>query len=130
MEKIHPIQAMVDGMSAAWQKERSATQMTLGKMISALEAMITDKQVQRLGHLHSYRGYYSDLAFEVKPGTMNAQDLTGLCREAMGKVYEGYKGGDYMMGESTPMWIAEYGCCGDKLMGFAPDGSLLTQADD
>jgi hypothetical protein len=130
MERIHPVQAMLDGMSAQLQKERSTTQMTLGKMIAALEAMVTDKQVQRLAHLHSYRGYYSDLAFELRDGTMSAQELTGLCRAAMFRVYQGYKGGDYLMGENTPMWISDYGSTGLKLMGFAADGSLETQADD
>lgn len=46
--------------------ERSETQMTLGGMISALEAMPDNTKVTGLDSPHSYRGYYSDLAFELK----------------------------------------------------------------
>ena len=33
------MQALVDGMSAQWQRERAATQLTLGALIAALEKM-------------------------------------------------------------------------------------------
>ena len=33
------IQSLFDDMSANWQRERAETQMTLGKLIAALEAM-------------------------------------------------------------------------------------------
>ena len=35
-----------------------------------------------------------------------------------------------MMGESTPIWIADYGCCGVKIMAINNDGSIETAEDD
>lgn len=58
------IQALIDGMNAQGQRERAETQMTLGKIIAALEAMPEGAEVANLNGGHSYRGYYSDLAFE------------------------------------------------------------------
>jgi len=127
------LQAMVDGMSAQWSKERAETQMTLGKFISALSEMPQDAPIDVGCDLDSYRGYYSDLAIEPpqedapKP---TVADVLAMCREAMGQVFQGYKGGDYMMGANTPLWIAEYGCCGRKLMSVNPDGTLITAEDD
>lgn len=69
------IQAMVDGMTVRWQRERAETQMTLGKMIATLEAMPEGTEVANLNSAHSYRGYYSDLAFERGEGTRPVADL-------------------------------------------------------
>ena len=102
------MQALIDGMSDQWQKERAETQMTLGKLISALEAMPDSAEVANLNSAHSYRGYYSDLAFERDEGTRPADELLAECKEAMGKVFRGYKGGDYVMGALTPVWLASY----------------------
>lgn len=128
---MHPLQAMLNGMSKAWQNERSKTQMTLGAFIAWLEAHDPDATVEGLGNLMSYRGYYSDLAFDPNPNPRTVADLLTECRGAMGKVFEGYKGGDFMMGATTPLWIAGYGdsCC-PRLMGmtdttpYQPIGAL------
>jgi len=129
-EKISPLQAMVDGMSAQWQRERAESQMTLGKFIELLAAMPADFLIDGLGEPDSYRGYYSDLAFGREPEKVTAGALLAMCRAAMGQVYQGYKGGDYMMGANTPLWVAHYGSCGEKLMGINPDGSLITQQNE
>jgi len=48
----------------------------------------------------------------------------------MGKVYEGYKGGDYVMGANTPLWIGEYGSAGGiKLIAIHSDGSMKTETE-
>lgn len=124
------IQALVDGMSAQWQRERAETQMTLGKMIEELEAMSPTATVPNIGEAHSYRGYYSDLAFTHGEGERPAADLLRECRAAMGQVFDGYKGGDFVMGACTPVWIASYGCCGNKLMAIVEGQELEMQADD
>lgn len=51
-----PMQAMMDGMSARWQQERSESQMTLGKLIERLESLPPVTLIG-LGKPHSYRGY-------------------------------------------------------------------------
>lgn len=124
------LQALVDGLSAQWQLERAETQMTLGKLIDALEAMPEGAEVANLRGAHSYRGYYSDLAFEQNEGTRPAVDLLAECEAAMGQVFCGYKGGNYVMGALTPVWVAEYGCCGPKLMALHVGGEMETAEDD
>lgn len=121
---------MIDGMSAQWQRERAETQMTLGKLIAALEAMPEGAEVANLRDAHSYRGYYSDLAFELSDDTRPAVELLSECRAAMGQVFCGYKGGDFVMGALTPMWVAHYGCTGKKLMALNSDGTIETADDD
>jgi hypothetical protein len=108
-EPIHPMQALIDGWSAAWKKERAEKQLTLGKLIAALKVLEPERQVHGLGDLESYRGYYSDLAFEPTDQRETAAVLLARCQEAMGKTYMGYKGGDYLMGDSTPLWVSPYG---------------------
>lgn len=122
------LQALVDGMSAQWQKERADKQMTLGQLIEALEAMDAATPVNVSAELNSYRGYYCDLSIE--PGASTAGELLAECKDAMGEVFEGYKGGDFLMGRTTPMWVADYGRCGDRLMGIGADGQIVTAPDE
>ena len=124
------IQDLINDMSAKWQRERAETQMTLGKMIAALEAMPEGAEVANLNSAHSYRGYYSDLAFEHDEGVRAASELLDECKSAMGHVFCGYKGGDYMMGALTPVWVARYGCCGRKLMTLRASGEMETSEND
>jgi hypothetical protein len=123
-------QALVDGMSAQWQRERSGSQMTLGSLIAALEAMPAGAEVSNLRRLDSYRGYYSDLALEHADGNRPAAELLAECRAAMGEVFHGYKGGEYVMGARTPMWIADYGNCGVALMAVMCGCGIETRDDD
>ena len=123
------LQALMDGMSMHGQRARAKSQMTLGGLIEALEAMPEGMEVENLRNEHSYRGYYMDLSFEQKDGKRLASELLADCKAAMGKVYEGYKGGDFVMGALTPLWIASYGCTGLKLIDMKPDGTIETMED-
>ncbi|WP_288897360.1 hypothetical protein [uncultured Delftia sp.] len=124
------IRELFDGLSAQWERERADTQMTLGKLIAALEGMPPNKKIQRLGEAHSYRGYYSDLAFETSPDQQKtAKETLKIVRGCMGKVFKGYKGGDFPMHSNSPVWIAGYGCCGVKIVGINEDGSFETAQD-
>lgn len=122
------LQAMIDGWSAQWQKERAATQMTLGAFIERLEQLPGDLLMDGLGEPHSYRGYYCDLAFERVADKRPVAEVLADARQAMGQVFEGYKGGDYMMGASTPLWVANYGESGaPRIMGVRDDGVLVLE---
>lgn len=124
------LQALLDGKSAQWQRERAATQMTLGELIASLEAMPDDAIVSNLGRPRSYRGYYSDLALKLDAGTRHASELLAECKAAMGQVFHGYKGGDFVMGAMTPVWVADYGDCGPKLMAVHAGGGIETAPDE
>lgn len=129
-EPIHPLQAMVNEMLKQRQIERSTSQMTLGKLIDRLSAMPPDAMIESIEAPHSYRGYYSDLAFESNSGRIPVSAALALCKSAMGEVFQGYKGGDFQMGRNTPLWVANYGDCGQKLMAVRDDGSLELADDE
>lgn len=86
--------------------------MTLQKYITYLEQLIKDHGDMSLriglGDPHSYRGDYSQLAFaptaDVKLSTMLRE-----AQECLGKVFEGYKGGDFPMHKETKCWIDQWG---------------------
>ena len=89
--------------------------MTLGELIKFLEAHDPERIVPiGFAEPHSYRGYYEDLAFEpardVTVGSMLA-----CARDALGKTFEGYKGGDFKMGEYADVWLANYGHTGEGI---------------
>ena len=121
------LQAMIDGFCANEQRIRAGEQMTLGRVIEILESMPEDLEIDQLGSLNSYRGYYCDLAFSPDGGLKTVKEILVAFRAAMGKIFTGYKGGDYVMGEITPIWIANYGCCGVKLMAIHKDGTIETE---
>ena len=123
-------QALIDGMKLKWQKERSETQMTLGGLIERLKELPPTTEIQGLADLNSYRGYYEDLAFEPINNSEQAGAILERCQKAMGQVFEGYKGGDFVMGAKTPLWVAYCGRCGLKLIAVNDDGSIETAEGD
>jgi len=89
--------------------------MFLGELIKFLEAR-DPKRVVPLGFAepHSYRGFYNDLAFEpAKDVTVGS--MLACARDALGRTFQGYKGGDYKMGEYTDVWLAEYSYTGERI---------------
>lgn len=124
------MQALIDGLSAQWQRERAESQMTLGKLIAALEAMPPDAEVDGIKFPHSYRGYYSDLAFEPNSTRIRAADALAMCKKCMGQVFVGWKGGDFVMGSLTPLWVASEGCCGQKIMALHANGGIELASDE
>lgn len=106
--------------------QRSETHLTLGRLISYLEHT-ADHPVPNLTHPHSYRGYYSDLAFEWKDGETSSKSLLEVCKVLLGGgVLRGYKGGEYQMSHSTPLWVANWGEQGRPLIAISNRGTNLT----
>lgn len=124
---FNQIEAALAAMSEQRAIERSRTQMTLGKMIEDLEKLPPDAEVVNLHDPHSYRGYYRDLAFELGVGTRPASALLEDCRKSLGQFYDGYKGGEFLMHVRTPVWVARWGHCGERLMGISP---FVTSQED
>lgn len=116
------IHALFDAIAAQGKADRSNYHVTLGDLITALQSANKDKTVRDQNgeyvsaECDSYRGYYSDLSFE--PGDKcTVAEMLDSASNAMGKTFEGYKGGDYDMGEDTPLWVAYYGSCGLAVVG-------------
>jgi hypothetical protein len=58
----------------------------------------------------SYRGYYEQIALEpVSSDGMIARALANDIRRLMRDGMEGYKGGHFVPGEHTAIWVAQWG---------------------
>ena len=99
---------------------KSSPQWTIGELILGLEAV--DKNLPCKfsdgtlpSELTSWRGSYREIAFTYdEEGTPPTVDkILAELRESIGKTYEGYKGGDFVMGRRTPVWVADWGTSGD-----------------
>lgn len=89
--------------------------MTLGELIKVLETKDPDFVVCH-GFMipHSYKGNYSQLAFRpqrlISIGMMLAE-----ARSAVGAWFKGWTDGKYEMSESTEVFIANHGECGEQI---------------
>jgi len=68
------------------------------------------------GEPSSYRGYYTDVAFEPKENTTFGEMLQHA-ESALGQTFCGYKGGAFKMHKYTICWIAEYGSTDSDTIG-------------
>ena len=126
------VRRIIDAFIESGRQERMNYHLTLGKLIDRLEAEDPDTIV-RLSHggypgtPNSYRGYYDDLAFEPSNEPITAIDFLGVCQTATKSVFVGYKGGNYQMGNDTPLWIAAFGICSQTAIvdALAVDGDLV-----
>ena len=59
---------------------------------------------------HSYRGNYADLAFTPN-GNWTVKDLFNSLTSIKGTEFTGWKGGEYLMDNDTPIWISNVGEC-------------------
>lgn len=113
--------------------KKHAAQMTLGELIAALRQFPVGHPVYydvwnaafTPRRPASYRGYYCDLALGHTSGSMTTVgDLLGWLEVADGRVYEGWKGGDYEMTLDTVLWVDNPGeCHGIAIVGVRPRGN-------
>jgi hypothetical protein len=90
--------------------------ISIGGLIALLEQRPRDESV-RFGFgyfapdsIGSYRGFYDHLAIGYDEGKeATVADLVAKLKEAIGKEFDGYKGGTYRMRADTPVWAANYG---------------------
>ena len=106
------------------------TQVTLGELIAALEALPLTFRTRntehpkliyfdfgraRPGRLESYRGSYAELSLTFRSDGRSpyptAVELLEMLRAATapGRTLAGYKGGEYRMMTDTPVWVAQWG---------------------
>jgi hypothetical protein len=98
-----------------------AGQLTLGEFLAKLENAYSDAEVvfedgKYAGTFRSYRGYYDHLALSRSDEPKTAGLVHMLARDAVGQTYKGYKGGAFTMTKMTPLWAAEYGEGGDRIV--------------
>lgn len=79
--------------------------LTLGEVITALSAHDPDKRLKvGFRHPHSWRGDYSELAFEAAEN-VTVRDMLDEAKTAVGTTFQGWKGGDYTMDADTFVWL-------------------------
>lgn len=110
----HPVQRTINAMNKISQQTRGNYHLTLGGLISCLQGMrgdwfITFDNGPSPGMIHSYRGYYEDLAIEPSEKKITVEEFLKAAKIALGQTFEGYKGGDYLATDRTPLWCSEYG---------------------
>lgn len=123
----------------------NSDQISLGEMIDKCKAIkkfnekddldvMFDFVYQFPTDIDSWRGIYSELALnhktyqyatekrkECKP--MQLQEFIDLLETAAGKVFDGYKGGEYTMSRETPVWVANNGDTGSTaVLDIIDDG--------
>jgi hypothetical protein len=117
-------------------KERAASQMTLGAFIDTLKELPQDAKILAsngfgIGKPSSYRGYYEDLAFRPT-GNYTVKQVLDFALNALGKTFEGYKGGNYTMHLNTPLWLSGYGECSRlafRSVFVGPDGNVVVSVE-
>ena len=108
---------------------RKTRTMTIGEIITELET-IKDKKKNIVfdfcglppEDFDSSRGNYSELAIGYGYDSVSVETLLKRCYEALECTFYGYKGGDYEMKRSTPVWVDNYSfwtCTG--IVGFIDD---------
>jgi hypothetical protein len=106
--------------------------MTLGELIDQLKRVKDKTKAVKIqpGHRNpdgfdSWRGSYDELALGYggnQPVTV--KELIKQAKAANGNTYTGYKGGEFVMSLSTPVWVDNYGdCC------TIPLGEVLEATD-
>lgn len=105
---------------------KTSPQLILGELILKLEtfnvdmAVVFDVNNYHPTSIDSWRGSYCELALGYGDAEKAPMLSVFLCllKGTVGQVLTGYKGGDYLMGKITPVWVANYSECG----GFRKGG--------
>ena len=100
--------------------------MKLGTLIKKMEECKNDKGYVSFdfggaapSELDSYRGYYDELAlgYDGSYGAdMSPKNFYKTLTKAIGKIFTGWKGGEYKMDENTPVHVACPGCTSNTII--------------
>lgn len=99
---------------------KTSPQLTLGEIILKLEGIknkklpvVFDIEKYYPVGIDSWRGSYYELALEYEKNRepMLLGDFIKMLKKIIGKTLIGYKGGNFLMGKTTPVWVANYGEC-------------------
>lgn len=106
-----------------WRLERlgASGQLTISTLLAKLEVCGGDLPVIFAGGeycpdgLCSWSGVFSELSIQYSStdtnytGCMSVACFVKLLQNAIGQTFEGSKGGEFVMSEDTPVWVADYG---------------------
>lgn len=89
--------------------------MELSDLIDRLKQLPQDRVIAHgFDNPHSWRGDYSQLAFEPADH-VTVGEMLKCAIAAKGASYEGWKGGTYQMSDYTDVYLAERGTCGEPI---------------
>lgn len=104
-------------------------QLSLGDIIERCEAIaakgkrlcdgseprvVFDFEYARPAYLDSWRGVYAELAIGFEfGGQIGLSEFIKMLKEADGDKFIGWKGGEFRMSRSTPVWVANRGNSGN-----------------
>lgn len=103
------------------------TPLTIGELVSLLAKQDQEAAWRGGDSVHSYRGYYDELAIEPG-GVVTVAKARVMLEDAVGSTFQGYKGGDYTMTGDTPVWSAPYGSVGVPVIGITVTKDGVTVA--
>ena len=105
-----------------FEKMKTSQQLMLGELIILLDHVKDEKAHIRLDfdgqcprYLDSWRGSYCEIAinYDSVDPVISVAEFVGKCKDAVGDEMEGYKGGEFIMGRNTPVWVSNYGMAGN-----------------
>lgn len=91
--------------------------LTLKGIIDRLEQVANQDAVLKVGFVnpHSYRGDYSELAFQAA-NDIPVKNVLAYARSALGSTYGGWKGGKFTMRDYTTCYlVSEEGMRGEMI---------------
>jgi len=95
----------------SWEGE-----MSIKEIIDFLSEYDKDRLVENGWYnCCSYRGYYQCLAVEKADFPVTTEAMINTLRDAIGKTFTGYKGGEFLMDEDAGVFYAEYGRTGPPI---------------
>lgn len=101
--------------------------LTLGELDARLESVVPELPIKLdsgtfPGEIMSYRGYYRFPAVEPSLQECTVGEFHKVVKDAIGRTFEGYKGGDFKMTRHSPLWVSSYGdASGRGIVGVTVD---------
>ena len=91
-------------------------QLNLGQLIELLKKVDPEKDILfdfchfKPADLNSYRGYYYHLAIGyAQDHEINVAQFLNRLLDIRNRTLTGYKGGEWLMCDETPVWVSPYG---------------------
>lgn len=115
------LQSIISNAVQAYRNEEMKTspQLMLGELLILLEQVSNKKLPVKFSSgkkptkLSSWRGSYREIAFQYDDSAdspcPSVEDIINQIKNSIGSKFEGYKGGEFLMGKTTPVWVSQWG---------------------